>query len=362
MDTDINLIFIYLALMAFAFSFFLNRILVKFSKNLGKRNSNENLIRWAEESKPSLGGITFFIVFLLTFSAYATFFQETRISPSEQFGIFAAIVLAFIMGLSDDAYNTTPILKLMAQITCGIILVFTGNYINISPTPFFNYALTVFWVVAVMNSINMLDNMDGIATITSIFILGCALSIALIVPQQSVFYIFIILGVLMALVGFLFYNWHPSKMFMGDAGSQFLGLFLAAIGIKYFWNNTDIHASNAVTKQILLTALAFIIPISDTATVIINRLGRGQSPFIGGKDHTTHHLSYLGLSDRQVAWVFIGISCISLLLIYIMVKFLSNWSHVFTTIFNIYFIGVFSLLYSTTQSKKAKKVFNERNH
>ena len=113
------------------------------------------------------------------------------------------------MGLSDGAYNTEPILKLSVQVGCGLILISSGTFITLSQSMIAYYLFTVFWVVAVMNSINILDNMDGIIT-----------------------------------------------------------------------------------------------------SVIINRLRRGQSPFVRGNDHTTHHLSYHVLSDRKVAMVMIELSTI----------------------------------------------------
>ena len=150
-------------------------------------------------------------------------------------------------------------------------------------------------------------------------------------------------------------------MFMGDTGSQFLGMFLAAIGIIFFWNNKGIAAEEATTKQFTITILAFIVPISDTLTVIINRLRRGQSPFVGGKDHTTHHLSYLGLNDRNVARVYILISFISFILIYLIVNKFHKWSYLLAALFLSYFVIVFGILFAVTQLPKTKKKFKERN-
>lgn len=345
----------------FFFSLLLNRILLRFSKNLGKRNYNESLVRWANESKPSLGGISFFIIFLVTYSIYTIFFNfENNFLTFQYLGIMGATGMGFLMGLSDDAYNTNPALKLSTQIFCGIILSATGTYISLFPVDLLNYALTILWVVAVMNSINMLDNMDGITTIVSIFIILMA-SVALFYsPDFAHFYLALLLGTLSSLIGFLFFNWNPAKMFMGDTGSQFLGIFLASIGIIFFWNNKGLGGEEASAKQICIVLLAFIIPISDTLTVIINRLRRGQAPYIGGKDHTTHHLSYLGLSDRNVAFLFIGISLLSYIFVWIIVKYLQPWNHLFTAIFILYFLIVFGFLFGVTQNRKAKMKFYEQ--
>ena len=102
----------------------------------------------------------------------------------------------------------------------------------------------------IMNSINMLDNMDGITTITSLFIiLPCIFYISIHQNFENFDYI-ALLGVLASLIAFLFYNLNPSRMFMGDSGSQFLGLFIAAIGIKYLWNSTSFNGDDVVSKQI----------------------------------------------------------------------------------------------------------------
>ena len=207
----------------------------------------------------------------------------------------------------------------------------------------------------------MLDNMDGITTLVSVFIIFCAITCVWVSPEFNHFYLTTLLGVTGGLIGFLFYNWHPAKMFMGDTGSQFLGMFLAAIGIIFFWNNKGIAAEEATTKQFTITILAFIVPISDTLTVIINRLRRGQSPFVGGKDHTTHHLSYLGLNDRNVARVYILISFISFILIYLIVNKFHKWSYLLAALFLSYFVIVFGTLFAITQLPKTKKKFKERN-
>lgn len=99
---------------------------------------------------------------------------------------------------------------------------------------------------------------------------------------------------------------------MGDNGSQFVGSFLAIMSIEVFWNTATI-ATSQWYYPFLIVFLAFLVPISDTTTVTINRLMRGQSPFVGGRDHTTHHLSYMGLSDSKVAILLLSINAISVL-------------------------------------------------
>ena len=342
-----------------AFSFLLNGLLLKFSKTLGIRNNNETIIRWSITSKPALGGISFFICFLISVAGYAVFFSENKplYHDKQLLGFLASAGIAFLMGLSDDAYNTKPLFKLTTQIICGIILVFSGVSISIFENNFANYLLTIIWVVGMMNSINMLDNMDAIAAVVSSFIIFSAIALFFINSHFSILYLLMMAGVLASLTGFLFYNWHPSKIFMGDTGSQFLGVFLAAIGILFFWNNgaETYLLPEAKAKHIMVVALIFIIPIADTTIVTVNRLLRRQSPFVGGRDHTSHALSYLGFSDRKVALIYAGISLISFVFVLIIYNINEGWNYLYFGLFAVYFALVFFTLFFCSRIEKVKQ-------
>lgn len=335
----------------FIFSFLSNKLFLSFSKTLGTRKG-KNIIRWSSEEKPSLGGITFFIIFLFSFSLYPVLFESIDISNVYMAGILGASSLGFIMGLSDDAYNTKPLLKFFTQIACGVLLIYTGTYIRVFDHEILNYILTGFWVVGIMNSINMLDNMDGITAIVSIFILLTILISTILQEEFFSIYGILISAVIVSLASFLYFNWHPAKMFMGDTGSQFLGVILAAFSIKFLWNH-DI-SSEVTSKQFLLPLIAFIVPIADTTTVFINRIGRGQSPFVGGKDHTTHHLSYLGFSDSQVALIIGFLSLTSASFCFVIMYFFKSWNHWFTLFFGVYALLVILSLFYITKITKQK--------
>ncbi|OFY83364.1 MAG: hypothetical protein A3F72_20420 [Bacteroidetes bacterium RIFCSPLOWO2_12_FULL_35_15] len=331
-------------------SFLINGLLLKFASNLGIRNSSETTIRWSAQAKPALGGISFFLIFLLSIASYPIFFEHHFISFNKQLlGIMAASTLAFLMGLSDDAYNTKPLLKLAIQISCAFILIFTDTSISLFSSAFLNYIFTIFWVVAIMNSINMLDNMDAITTLVSITIIINALFILYLNSHSDNIHILLLVGVLASLIGFLFYNWHPSKIIMGDTGSQFLGLFLAAIGIIYFWDTPDFNEEKIQSKQFFVTILTFAIPIIDTTTVVINRLLHGKSPFIGGKDHTTHSLFFMGLTEKRIAVLYTGISFVSMFFNYLIIHYIDNWSYLHIILFSVYFITLFWFLYAPTR-------------
>ena len=347
------------------FSLLINTILLKFSTTLGIRENEKPLIRWSSVSRPALGGISFYISFLIGTASFGIFFNNDALfNDGQVIGLLFASSLAFLMGLADDAYNTKPFLKFFVQLACAGILILSGNY-SVQETSFtiqlfdnetLNIVLTLLWVVGIMNSINMLDNMDGITAITSLFILLTAILFLAINKDFKNYDFIVLLAVFASLIGFLFHNWNPSKMFMGDSGSQFLGLLIAAVGIKYFWNSTDFITNELITtKQIVMILIVFILPICDTTSVVINRLARKQSPFIGGKDHTTHHLSYLGFTDSQIAFIYLGVSFLSMIISIALYRFINNWSYLIALGFFIYFLGVFSVLYITTQQNKDKR-------
>ena len=158
------------------------------------------------------------------------------------------------------------------------------------------------------------------------------------------------MSVLGSVVGFLSMNIHPSKLFMGDAGSQFIGLFVAFFGIKFLWNIGTADPGNVHPSWLgmCITLIAFTPTAADTLTVVINRLRKGKSPMVGGKDHTTHHLVYAGLSDRSVWLVFVGIGFLASLISIVLVHFVTMNTYLPVAFFVFYFVFVFVLLYRNT--------------
>lgn len=356
MDSKVLQLFLF-ALGGVITAIVVNTLLLRFSKTLGIRNKNDVVVRWSNESKPSLGGVSFYIVFLFSLLGYAIIFSDgPGIFQNKAFvGLIGAGSIAFLMGLADDAYNTKPLLKLLVQISCGVILVFTGTNIELFHSFVPDAIITVIWVVVVMNSLNMLDNMDGITGTTVLFILISALMANwILIGFNANIWSIVLVSVIGAIIGFLTMNIHPSKLFMGDAGSQFIGLFAAHMGVKYLWN-APFSVESPSYLAIFIVLVAFTPTAVDTLTVVINRLKAGKSPMVGGKDHTTHHLVYAGLKDRQVWYVFLGIALMSTLLVLSMINLLRLKAFMPIPIFAAYFVFVFVLLYRNTIKYKAPK-------
>lgn len=358
LSEDINLIFfLVFFFIAILFSVLINSLILKFSTNLGVRNTNSmGQIRWGTATKPSLGGFSFYIVFLISVSVLSIFpAADDSVFNKQLVGLLAASSLGFLLGLADDAYNTNPLVKFIGQFTCANLLITTGYSIHISTLPELNYFITVIWVIGLMNSINMLDNMDGITASTSATILLGG--VVLIIAENGSYsaYLVIMLGVLGALIGFLFFNWHPSKMYMGDTGSQFLGVFLAGISILFFWDYRQDKVSLIDFRQFLFPMLLFIVPLIDTATVFIRRLARKQSPFVGGKDHTTHHLAYLGFTDGQVCGILLSLSIFSVLLVFLLFNQFRAWENIYTILGFVYFFIAFIVMQFLYEKGKRKQ-------
>lgn len=337
--------------------FIINNFFIKRPIKFLVKKANISAIRWSSQSKPIFGGITFFVVFLgISITSFFVIGEDIYFFP-EYLSLLLVVILSFFMGLADDIISTPPSFKFIVQIICAMIFIFNGFYIHISPHEWINYTITIIWVLGIMNSINMLDNMDAITCLTSLSIIGgVVISSFLGVYPIKPFILITLIGISGALLSFLFYNWSPSRMYMGDNGSQFVGAILAFTGILYFWNSVPISelGYSYNTTQFVLIALAFVIPISDTTTVTINRLLKKQSPFIGGKDHTTHHLFYAGLPTRWIAVLLFLLNTIGVVLaLYIISRpepldLSSIW------LFAGYPILVFLALYINTKISKAQ--------
>lgn len=333
-----------------------NKLLLSFSQSLGIRNKNDITIRWSNQSKPSLGGISFFIVFIFSSIAFSIIFNDQNIFDNKEYlGLISAGSLAFLMGLADDAYNTKPLIKLGIQIACGVLFVLTGTIIDLTHFFYIDALLTIIWVIVIMNSLNMLDNMDGITATTVVFVLSSCLASGWIFNGFDFdLWTILLISMIGGLLGFLKFNIHPSKIFMGDAGSQFIGLFVAFFAVKFLWN-VGPYTENHSWVGIVVGLIALTPAAADTLTVVINRLKRGQSPMVGGKDHTTHHLVYAGFKDIEVWYVFFTIGLVAFLLVIVMLFMVKSAIIYPIALFALYFVLVFGYLYRNTIKFPEKK-------
>lgn len=208
-----------------------------------------------------------------------------------------------VMGLLDDKLNISWKPRLIIQLLVAIGLVLGGVRGTLFvEQPWVGMALTVAWIIVLVNSLNFLDNMDGL---TSGIGLIAAVLFAWIMLRYTGEPRWLVAGVLLvlagAIAGFLCHNWPPAKIFMGDSGSYFIGLLLSTMTVlgTFYSGNYSAGASEGARHVILAPLCILAIPLYDFCTVMIIRLKEGRSPFHADKSHFSHRLVELGLSKRD---------------------------------------------------------------
>ena len=239
---------------------------------------------------PLLGGLAIYVAFIVVL----LFFGD-REYVNQVVGILVGASLMSFMGVVDDRWGLGSYVKLAGQLLAASILVYSGVRVSI-----FGYwldvAVTLIWVVGITNAMNLLDNMDGLSggiamIAATYFTLLAAMSDQYLVGALAA-------ALAGACAGFLYYNWNPAHVFMGDAGSLFLGFMLAAVAIKLRF------PSNSVTITWMIPLLVLAVPIFDTTLVFVSRLRRGKNPLTTpGKDHLSHRLAFLLGSKREAVLV-----------------------------------------------------------
>ena len=202
-------------------------------------------------------------------------------------------------GAVDDYFSLKASTKLIVQIALAAVLVFFGYRLEWTRSLTGDLMLTLFWIVGITNAFNLLDNMDGLCAGTVLVAGGFTLAgiAGFSAATPAALYLSALLG---ATAGFLVYNFHPATIFMGDTGSLFLGLNLAAV--------TLVARSHGAANPGLISAMAppvllLLVPILDTTLVTAVRLLSGRRPSDGGRDHTSHRLVAIGLSQRTAVAV-----------------------------------------------------------
>jgi len=263
-----------------------------------------NASRWHRRSVALMGGIAIFASFIL-----AALVSTKLAVGFDGFGVNYIILLGgtvtFILGFWDDIRGTYPKLKFAAQCLIALAMVCLGIKSKILPSGVLNISLTLLWIVGLTNALNLLDNMDGLSSgVTSI----AAMTIFGISIQKGEPGIALLaLALAGSCLGFLFFNFKPAKIFMGDCGSLFLGFTLAVLSIRAGWQ----HASN-IFSAFLVPIIALSVPIFDTTLVAIQRLTHNKMPWHGGKDHSSHRLvSLLGGSERGAVLILYGLGILS---------------------------------------------------
>jgi UDP-GlcNAc:undecaprenyl-phosphate GlcNAc-1-phosphate transferase len=263
--------------------------------------------RLHESSTPLTGGIAIFLALLITSSVF---------SLAIPWSLLSAMTLVFIFGIVDDRWTVPFWARFVVQIFAALLLVQDGVILNdlghlvseeLVSLGRWQTALTVFSIVGVINAVNMIDGLDGLVGLIIFVAIVCV--VYLLPPLPNVNEILICLVVLGSISGFLVFNLRlfgnrPARVFMGDAGSMFLGVFLSWLLVRYSQNPT-LYFPPVLALWILL------VPLFDTVGVMLRRIFHGHSPFHADRWHTHHLLEKMGLSVNQTLTVIISISVIS---------------------------------------------------
>ena len=250
---------------------------------------------------PLCGGIAIF----LGFSVAMLLFSEMT---AESWGIWLGGLAIVILGIFDDIFNLKAKLKFFLQFVAALIPVCFGltmEHINIFGynlhLGWFAYPLTLLWIVALTNAVNLIDGLDGLAcSITavgaaSLFAVGAVMSSpAIMITSASLF------G---ACMGFLPYNFNPAKIFMGDAGAMFLGYIVAALSVYGFYQQPS-------SVSFMIPVLIFGFPIFDTMFAFTRRILAGRSPFSADRGHSHHRLIDRGFNQRQTVAILDAVSAL----------------------------------------------------
>ena len=228
-----------------------------------------------------------------------------------------------LLGFVDDIVGLGPKPKLTIQIVFAILAVNAGIVHPLSHSGLLNAAFTVFWIVAITNAFNLIDNIDGLAGGLSII----ALAQILLFAGMSVPTSIPGLSLMASILGFLFFNLNPAKVFMGDVGSLPIGFFLACASIM------TASRLSSLGSLLLIPCLVLFIPIFDMLLVSITRRLNGRAISRGARDHASHRLVLLGLTDRQAVAILYGMAFCAGVLAFCWERFWPNWGAGFLTLF-----------------------------
>lgn len=256
--------------------------------------------RWHRQPTALLGGVAILVATAVGLGVWAAL---VALGPGhastlpETFPLAAVglgAVFMFAVGLIDDVVKLRPQLKFILQMLAGVGLVAGGATLALTPWYLVNVVVTVFWFVALTNAFNLLDNMDGVAAgvgaIAAVF-LGVTFAL-----QGAWLHAAAAWSLAGAALGFLRYNFHPASIFMGDAGSLFIGSLLAGLVVT-----SPASVSGSLVAVVFVPLAIMAVPIVDTALVTVTRTLASRAISQGGRDHSTHRLVALGLAERHVA-------------------------------------------------------------
>ncbi len=297
-DIIFLIIFIFATICGLSFTWLTRSLALRF-----KIGEHPDPRKMHKKFMPHMGGFGIYAGFVGGILLSAVLAPDGFSKIVEQFGgILLASVFIVGVGVYDDFKGLDAVHKFIGQFIASSIIIGLGCKIERISLPFamdlelgiLSVPITYLWLIGVSNAVNLLDGLDGLAGGVSFI----AAAVFAVLAWQNGNWAFLIVSVSLmgGILGFLKFNYHPASIFMGDTGSLFLGLILAALGMRGFET-----APGRV--GLLLPMLILAIPIGDTSVAFFRRLNKGKHPFKPDKDHLHHRLIYLGLSHRQAVYL-----------------------------------------------------------
>ena len=301
----------YVAILSIALSALFNWIILYITKKYSfKKSSIVNEKRLVNKNTPPLGGVA---------SAAAFFISVNFLGDAEyNFMIIGAFsLLISILGSIDDFFNLSWKIKLFFQSVFVVIpIIYLNIFLNIESllgldlNNSFNFFISLLWIILIINSINFIDNMDGLAVVVTGSICYQSILLTYSLNQNKLTDLSVVL--LFVILGFFVYNFPPAKLYLGDSGSLFIGFCLGFLSILFTWNSEQDYLLSYTLSPVLLF---FTIPLLDFLVIMWHRISNGISPTQGGTDHISHRLLAKGFSEKQVLFLFFIFSALNFVLI-----------------------------------------------
>ena len=299
---------------------------------------NPNARRVNKVPMPTMGGLAIFIAF-----NSANFALLRNQYPSDQiWPLFAAEVLIILTGIIDDIYELKPRQKMFGILLASLVVYFAAGirmttltipFVGTVQLGWLSLPITLLWIAAITNAVNLIDGLDGLACGVAIIALTTsAVTGYFFLNVTNTFVSIMMFTMVAALAGFLPYNFHPAKIYLGDTGSLFIGFMISVFSLYGLTNATFI--------TIIIPVIILGVPITDTVYAILRRKLNNRPISQADKHHLHHRLMQMGLSHTQTVLVIYGIalifSCISLLY-----SFSNLWGSLLLTVATLFGLEIF---------------------
>lgn len=280
-------------LAAFVAALVLTPLVIQFAYRI-KAVDQPNYRKVHQKAMPRIGGLAIFGAFLVGYFV---------LMPEDEHAVYILLgaILIILTGFLDDLLNITPKAKLLGQLAAAGIVIYGGLQVTFITLPvigviefgYFSIPITLLWIVGITNAINLIDGLDGLAAgVSTIALLAMAVMAAI---MGDIFVMGVALVLAGSAIGFLFYNFHPAKIFMGDTGSLFLGFMISVLALSGF--------KNVALISYIIPVIMLGVPVSDTFFAIIRRIRLKQPISAPDKSHLHHRLIAVGFSHRQTVIV-----------------------------------------------------------